>query len=63
MENGISDNNVTPRALIWYKKKLLIEWKSLLLEKWVETGIQILNDLVEDGGVRSFKNPKVKYLS
>lgn len=55
-----SNPYATPRASVWYKK-LLISGKSFFWELlWVNSGIQILDDLVEDRRVRSFEDLRNK---
>lgn len=42
-----ADPYLSSRSSIWYNKKLLIEKKSFFRDKWIKSGIQILEDVIE----------------
>ncbi len=52
----------TPKASVWFNKKLLIDKKKTIWwEKWANSGIHFLEDLVKENKIRSFDEFKKKY--
>ncbi len=56
-----ADPCLSSRSSIWYNKKLLIDKKSFFWDKWMRSGIHILEDVMGDAGFKSFDEIKNKY--
>lgn len=56
-----NDPYLSNRSSIWYNKKLLIDKKSFFWDKWIRSGIHILEDVSGGVGFKSFDEIKTKY--